>query len=63
MRAAHQLWAKGSDAGPHLKELYKEDSPIFKDTDIFHTDPEIKPDIICMSHPYCTKQQILDMPK
>ena len=52
-----------SDARPHLKGLYKENSPIFKDTDILHTGSEIKHDIICMSHPYRTKQQMIDMPK
>ena len=58
-----QWRAKGSDANPHLKELYKEDSPIFKDTDILNTGCEIKHDITYMSHPYRTKQQIIDMPK
>ena len=52
-----QWQTKGSDADPHLKVLYKEDSPIFEDTDILHTGCEIKHDIMCMSHPYRTNWQ------
>ena len=63
VRAARSVAVKGTDAGPHLKTLYKEDSPIFKYTDILHTGFKIKLDIICMSHLYRTKQQIIDLPK
>ena len=65
VRAARpdQWRAKLSDAGQLLKALYKKDSPIFKDTDILHTGSKIKHDLICMSHPYYTKHQIIDMPK
>ena len=52
---AAQWRAKGSDAGPHLKELYKENSPIFKDTDILHTGSEIKNDIIMHVSPISHK--------
>ena len=41
-----QWRAKGSEASPHLKALYKEESPSFKDTGILHTESEIKHDII-----------------
>ena len=45
-----------------LKQYGIQKSPIFKDTVILHTGSQIKHDIICMSHPYGTKQQIIDLP-
>ena len=48
---------------PKLKITLEKSSPIFKDTDILYTGSEIKHDIICMSHPYRTKEQIIDMPE
>ena len=32
----NQWRAKGSDAGPHIKTLYKEESPTFKFTNILN---------------------------
>ena len=66
MRAARSVAGQRLGCWPTLKKkLYKEDtgSPLFKNTDILHTGSEIKHEIICMSRPYSTKQQIIDMPK
>ena len=46
-----------------LKQYTKTLVLFLNNTDILHTGFEIKHEIICMSHPYRTKQQIIDTPK